>query len=270
MKLENENVIHVKNKDIEYLQFKELLKYDDIIAHCFTLPPLDFGNNDTYQGEKRIILENYKKICKCLKIDCGNIVRPLQIHSHNIKEVNKIGVFAEGYTGVDGLISTEPNQILSLTYADCIPLYFFDVNKKIIANIHSGWQGTLKRVGEIAARKLINEYNCNGKDIICVIGPSIRKCHFEVDEGIAREFRERFSDISDVNDIILKGNIVSGEQKYYIDTVELNKKMMIKAGLSNENIIDSEICTVCNSDMIYSYRGNNKTTCRNTSLICIR
>lgn len=234
MELTNEDVIHVKKEGIQYLQFKRLLEYDNCISHCFTLKPLNFGNNETYPMEKEKIMGDYKKICKHLKIEDKNIVRPLQIHSHNIKKVNKVGVFIDDYIGVDGLISTKSNQILSLTYADCIPLYFFDPQKKVVSNIHSGWQGTLQRIGEKAVRKLINEFNCDPKDIICVIGPSIRQCHFEVDEDIKEEFRKVFPDILEIESAILRGKNISGEQKYYIDTVELNKGMLLKARFKRE------------------------------------
>jgi YfiH family protein len=169
MDLSNDNMIHIKKDGIEYLQFKKLLEYEDILTHVFTLSPLDFGNYDIYKDNKEQIIENYKKICKALELDHENIVRPIQLHSHNIKTVNKIGIYEEEYKNVDGLITNKKDQILSLTYADCIPLYFFDPNKKVIANIHSGWQGTLQRIGALAVEKLINEYNCNPKDLICAI-----------------------------------------------------------------------------------------------------
>lgn len=270
MNLSNDNMIHIKKDGIEYLQFKKLLEYDDILVHAFTLSPLDFGNYEIYKENKEPIIENYKKICKPLELNYKNIIRPVQMHSHNIKTVNQIGIYETENFNVDGLITKKPNQILSLTYADCIPLYFFDPNKKVIANIHSGWQGTIKRIGKLAVEKLVNEYGSNPKDLICAIGPSIRKCHFEVDEEVKEKFRIEFSDIKDLETIILKGDIIEGKQKYYIDTVELNKKMLNSVGLKEENIIDSNICTVCNSDLIYSYRGNNKTKSRNTSLICLK
>jgi len=270
MELSNKDVIHTKKDNIQYLQFKKLLEYDNIIQHCFTLKPLDFGTNDTYEQKKDEIIKNYKQICDSLGLNYENIVRPYQTHSHNTKAVNETGIFLEEYRNIDGLITTKKDKILSLTYADCIPLYFFDPNKKIIANIHSGWQGTLKSIGKKAAEKLINEFRSDPQDIICAIGPSIRKCHFEVDEEIKEEFCEEFRNSIKIQNIISKGNIIEEKQKYYIDTVDINRQLLIKIGLKAENIIDSEICTVCNSDLIYSYRGNNNTICRNTSLICLK
>lgn len=268
MDLSNENVIHIKNKEIEYIQFKRLLEYGDILTHAFTLKPLDFGDNGNFEDKKDVIINNYKQICNELNIDYKNIVRPYQTHTNNVKEVeeNK-GIFLEEYTNVDGLITNKPNNILSLTFADCTPIYLFDPNKKAIGNIHSGWQGTVKQIAKKAIEKMIKTYGSNPKDIICVIGPTIRKCHFEVEDDVKEMFLNQFKFMEN---IITKGEIKQGKQKYYIDTVKINKNMLMEMGLREENIVDSKICTVCNCDLIHSYRKTGKTAGRNTSLIMLK
>ena len=266
IELSNENIIHVQKSDIEYIQFKRLLEYEDVLKHCFTLKPLDFGSNNTYEQQKETITDNYKKICNNLNLDYRDIVRPYQTHSDKVKVVEddkaqiQPSIFLEEYREVDGLVTNQLNKILSLTYADCTPLYFFDPNKKAIANIHSGWLGTAKKIGKKAVEKLIETYKCNPKDIICCIGPTIRDCHFEVDKDVKEKFVKAF------NNMFLHSVI---RNKYYINTVSINKAMLLEAGLQEENIIDSGICTVCNSDLTYSYRGNNKTESRNTAIISL-
>ena len=93
------------------------------------------------------------------------------------------------------------------------------------------------------------------------MGPSIRGCHFEVDKDVKDIFTKNFAEIDDV--------IISENGKYYIDTVEINKRMLLEAGLQEQNIIDSGICTVCSCNKIHSYRGNNKTKLRNTAIISL-
>ena len=137
--LSNENIIHVKKNGIEYIQFKKLLEYEDILAHCFTLKPLDFGDNSNYESKKDLVTDNYKLICNELNIDYKNIVRPYQTHTNNVAEAKgNVGIFLNEYTDIDGLITDKSNKVLSLTYADCTPLYLFDPVKKVIGNIHSG------------------------------------------------------------------------------------------------------------------------------------
>ena len=265
MDLSNENITHIKRKNIEYLQFKKLLEYPQIV-HCITLRKndLNFGNIDTYNSIQNEVEENYKKICNELNLEYTNIVRPRQTHTNNIKRVdkkenlNEMDIYPEYLNDVDGVITDKSELILSTAYADCIPLLLFDPVKNVIANIHSGWLGTLKTIGKKAIEKMTEEYNCNSQNIICCIGPSIRACHFEVEEDIKKLFNDKF------------GNKFIQEKengKYLIDTVAINKAMMKEAGLQEKNIIDSQICTVCNKEELYSYRGDNKGEKRFTSLI---
>lgn len=265
--LSNENIIHIKKNGLEYIQFRRLLEYSDILTHCFTLKPLDFGDNSNYEYKKDIVENNYKLICNELNIDYKNIIRPYQTHTNIVKCVEKeAGIFLPEYTNVDGIITNKSNKVLSLTFADCTPIYLFDANKRVIGNIHSGWQGTVKKIIKNAIAKMVEHYGCKQKDIICAIGPTIRKCHFEVEDDVKEMFLNQFNQM---NDIITKGEIKQGKQKYYIDTVKINKNMLIEMGLKEENIIDSEICTLCNSDLIHSYRKEGKNAGRNTSLITL-
>lgn len=267
----NENIIHVKNGDVEYIQFKKLLEYSDILAHCFTIKPLDFSGNDNYESKKDIVNSNYKKICDLLELDYKNIVRPYQTHTNTVKTLTEeIGIFPKELTNIDGLITDKPNKILSLTYADCTPIYLFDYNKKVIGNIHSGWKGTVARIVKNAIEEMIQKHSCNPKNIICAIGPTIRKCHFEVEEDVENLFFNEFKTLENIDDIIEFKGTINDKNKYMIDTVEINKQVMKSMGILEENILDSKLCTVCNSDKFHSYRVDKELSGRNTALICLK
>ena len=164
----------------------------------------------------------------------------------------------------------KPNKILSLTYADCTPIYLFDYNKKVIGNIHSGWKGTLTRIVKNAIEEMVQKHGCNPKNIICAIGPTIRKCHFEVESDVKDLFFNEFKTLENIDDIIQYRGMVSDKDKYMIDTVEINKQVMKSMGILEENILDSKLCTVCNSDKFHSYRVDRDLSGRNTALICLK
>lgn len=104
---------------------------------------------------------------------------------------------------------------------------------------------------------MIKEFECNPKDIICCICPSIRKCHFEVEKDVKDMFENEFKDLENLNNII-EEKIPNA--KWNIDTVLINEMILEKQGLKKENIIDSGICSVCNSDLIHSYRVEKRAT----------
>ena len=142
-------------------------------------------------------------------------------------------------------------MVLSTTNADCILFLFFDPVKKVIANVHSGWRGTLQEISVQAVDKMKNEYKSNPEDIICCICPSIRKCHFEVHSDVQEPYYNEFKDLNELENLIIP---IPSEGKWKIDTVEINKIILKRAGLKEENIIDCGICSVCNSDLIHSFR----------------
>lgn len=279
--LSNENVIHIKKDGIQYLQFRKLLEYDNIIKHAYSLgTSLNFrtakANKEALpQNEYNKAIDSYKKICNSLNEDYINIVKTNQNHTDNVKSVNEkinkefMDINLEEYKDTDGMITNKQNLMLSTTNADCILLLFFDPVAKTIANAHSGWKGTLKRISVKTVEKMIKEFNCKPENIICCICPSIRKCHFEVDKDVKEMFEKEFQDlqISELSDIMEKQK---DKEKWNIDTVLINKMILEEKGLKPENIIDSGICSVCNSDLIHSFRVEKQGYGLNTALISLK
>ena len=278
MDLSNENIVHIKNNGIEYIQFRKLLEYKDKINHVYTLGT-DWNFRTSKLGKHVITDEQYNKnilsykiLCKELDMDYKKIAKPLQNHTDEVKIVKKYinknepDFNCEEYLETDGLVTNQKNIILGTTNADCILLLFYDPVKDIIANTHSGWRGTLQRISVKTVQKMVNEFNCNPEDIICCICPSIRKCHFEVDKDVKDMFENEYKDL-DKEQLkeIIEEKIPN--QKWNIDTVLINKIILKKAGLKDENIIDSKICSVCNSNKIHSYRIEKQGYGLNIALI---
>ena len=276
MDLSNENVIHVKKDGIEFLQFRRLLEYKEIINHAYSL-----GTNLNFRTAKAnkeqlpsdIFEKNcrdYKNLCEIIGENYINVVKANQEHTKNIQVVDeKINIDTPDfnlskYNATDGLVTNKSNIVLATTNADCILLLFFDPVKKVIANTHSGWKGTLQRISVETVEKMIKNFNCNPKDIICCICPSIRKCHFEVDSDVKDLFEKEFSELKNIIEFDKNKN------KWYIDTVLINEKILENAGLKKQNIIDSGLCSVCNSDLIHSYRVEKENYGLNTALINLK
>ena len=275
MDLSNEHVIHIKGEDCEYLQFRKLLQYSDIISHGYAIG-IDKNYRTARAGDKKITSEeynlavaSYKKICNELDLNYNDIVKTNQNHTDNVRKieekVSKDKPDFSVYKETDALITDKPNLVLSTTNADCILLFLFDPVKKVIANVHSGWKGTLQRISVKAVKKMQQEYGCNPIDIICCMCPSIRKCHFEVDEDVYKMFNDEIKDLKELDDIITK----TGD-KWHIDTILINRIILNQMGLLKENIIDSGICSVCNKDIIHSFRAEGENYGLNTAIISLK
>lgn len=275
MDLSNENVVHIKKDGIEFLQFRKLLEYKEI-RHAYTLgldknfrtAKANMVKLDEKEYEKAIA--DYKNICKEIGTCYKNLVKTNQNHTNEVKvvegkiNVDEPDINLKKYENTDALITNQKNILLSTTNADCILLLFYDPVKKVIGNTHSAWRGTLQRISVKTVEKMKKEFGCNPQDIICCIAPSIRKCHFEVEEDVKEMFSVEFKDLAEISQIIEE---TIPNKKWNIDTVIINKVILKNAGLRDENIIDSGICSVCNSDIIHSFRAEGENYGLNTALI---
>lgn len=149
-------------------------------------------------------------------------------------------------------------------YADCTPLFFVDTNKKAIGLAHAGWRGTVGRIGEKVVQKMTELYGTNPSDLKCAIGPAISVCCYEVDKPCA----DHFLALKNVNPSDFVHPKENG--KYMVDLLETNRQILTAAGVKSENITVSDVCTNCNSDLLWSHRatkGHRGTMC---AFMCIK
>lgn len=244
------------------LQFKQL-STDNEIVHLFTKKPFDF--NRKLVSEEQMQTE-FEEIEKLLNYKFLRIERPIQTHSNIVKVVTKDNA-DDKFNCVDGLITNLRQVALTTVTADCQAILLYDPVNKVIGNIHSGWRGTLNKIVENAIELMKDEFKCDSKNIMAFICPSILKCCFEIGKDVVDMFKDNFENI---DQYIYKGEVKEREQKYYIDTVSINIKMMKQLGLLEENIYYSNICTKCNSNIYHSYREEHDKCGRNIALICLK
>lgn len=273
MELENENIIYKNFDGLEYIQFRKLLDLGILNAYTLNCENIDFS------AKRKTTKSSYEKLCEALKIEESKLMVPRQSHTDTVKCVDRV-LSEEELIDVDGLITDKKDLVLATRNADCILFLFYDPVKKVIANVHSGWKGTFKKIAIKTVVKMQTNYGCNPEDILCFISPSIRKCHFEVDEDVKNLCEEIFSfktknlkdytkdETKTIADVVIEeGAMVDGVQKYNIDTVLINKILLEDLGIKPENIIDSELCSVCHKDKINSARAQGENYKRAIAII---
>ncbi len=251
--------------EVPYLTFPVLSKLP-FIKHGFStriggvsdgmFSSMNLGRgNGPVKDEKERVLENFRRISKSIGIDVNSIVISKQVHKTNHRVVTAKdrgkGLFVpRDYDEIDGLITDQPGITLVTQYADCVPLFFVDKKKKAIGLTHSGWRGTVAEIGRCTVEELHSQYGCDPRDIIAVIGPSICSECFEIGEDVAKEFVKAFPNAYDLK--ILEQ--IGSSSKYLCDLWAANRQVLIKAGLLEENIHISGVCTCCNDDILFSHR----------------
>jgi len=156
---------------------------------------------------------------------------------------------------VDGLITNVKDMSLVTFYADCVPLFFYDPVKEVIAMAHSGWRGTVGKIGKVTIEKMNSEFGCLPSDILCGIGPSICKDCYEVSDDVADEFRKAFGK-SIAEEKLLRQCIFNptDNDKYMLDLWSACRQVFIDAGIPESHIEITDYCTRCNPKLFYSHR----------------
>lgn len=206
---------------------------------------LSFAQGD----EEEKVFENYRRMTQAVGVQNRYLVKAAQTHTtnvHKVTEQNKEDVLQD----VDGLITDCDKVCLVTTYADCVPLFFVDVRNRAIGLSHSGWRGTVGKIGQKTLFRMKEEYGTNPEDVLVAIGPSICRDCYEVSEDVINEFRSSFDDIYWKEMFYQKAN-----GKYQLDLWKTNEILLKEAGILPEHIAVTNICTCCNSELLFSHRA---------------
>ena len=303
-----DNYYIVDDGKTQLLKFKKLDEFKDKVELVYSLKAYD--NGFKYDLKENSIVDvrltKFDKIAQSLNIDKTKIILPKQTHTDNIRIIEEKDIIDSNNNctkkedldnktnyikkdnldnidsnlvinlfyklrDIDGLITNVKCAILAITFADCTPLFFYDPIKNVIGNIHSGWPGTTKKIGAKAVDMLVNKMGCNPKNILCFIGPHIRKECFLVNDDVKEIFEKTFTDICKNYNVIEETNLHNEKGKQYrIDTTLINKIMLKEKGILEENIFDCNLCTVCNKDMFHSRRAEGINYEVNTGIMYLK
>ncbi|AIQ25483.1 peptidoglycan editing factor PgeF [Paenibacillus sp. FSL H7-0737] len=178
------------------------------------------------------------------------------------------------FLATDGLLTDVPGVLLTSFYADCVPLYFYDPVHQVVGLAHAGWKGTVAQIAAAMVSKMETIYGSHAQDIIAAIGPSIGDCCYEVDDYVMEHVHRLEGDLSKPTEtastVELYRTSDTDENKYMLNLKEMNRRIMIKAGILPTHIECTSWCTSCNQDLFFSYRKEDGVTGRMTSWIGIK
>lgn len=251
--------------DLVYLTFP-ILESQKQINHLFTTR---FGGvsegiyssmNLSYtRGDRReAVDENYRRVAAVLGCNVEDMVCSDQTHTTNLRVVGRADcgkgtVREKDYQDVDGLLTDEPGVYLATFYADCVPLYFVDTKRKAVALAHSGWRGTVARMGQCVVQKMQDAYGTEPADIVAAIGPSICQACYEVSEDVADAFAAAFQKPGQEREILISKD----DGKYQLDLWRANEIVLVEAGIPKEQIQTTDLCTCHNSRFLFSHRASH-------------
>lgn len=259
--MESKNSIINENNGVEYITYPDLAKLDFVrhassvrkggISKIPYLASMNLGFHTDDDAET--VRENFRIFAKAVGIDVNDMVSSSQFHNANIRVASSSdrgkGILKSAdYEDVDALVTNEKNVALTVFGADCVPLLFADSKNKAAGAAHCGWRGTFKELAPLTVKKMKEIYNSNPKNIFVAIAPCIHGCCYEVDEKLFTDFENKFPDIAQT-DALRREN-----GKFYLDLPKINKQLLIKEGVPEENILISDLCSGCDPANLFSHR----------------
>lgn len=259
-----EKIFNEKEKNGVYYLTYPLFEQTGMVKHAFSTRlggtskgvcstmNLSFSRGDKEED----VRENFRRMANVLDVEENNFVFSKQTHTTNVRVVTsedkgKGFVKSLDYDDVDGLITNVSGICLVTFYADCVPLFFVDPVKKAIGLSHSGWRGTVGKIGKKTVEKMQKEYGSNPKDILVAIGPSICQDCYEVSEDVIDEFKRAFVKEYWKDLFYQKEN-----GKYQLNLWKANEYIFLESGIEKKNIAVTNICTCCNSEILFSHRAS--------------
>lgn len=212
-----------------------------------TIPGLNVGFSSA--ENQHIILHNIHQLCAEVGISHKSLALANQIHSANVLEVKKGGV----YPNIDAFVSRTEGVALGIQVADCGAVLLGDFDNKVIGAAHAGWRGA---VAEIVPQTIqsMKELGADEKEIQVFVSPCISKHNFEVGEEVAARFSEH---------LINRENYT----KPHIDLKGLLFEQLLESGVRSAHIEIDERCTIDHEDLFYSYRREKEKSGRMMGII---
>lgn len=213
----------------------------------FSSMNLSFSRGDSDEN----VWENYRRMGQSIGVSVDSMVRSAQTHTTNVFRVTKENMHKE-LRDVDGLITNEPGICLVTSYADCVPLFFVDPVHCAIGLSHSGWRGTVGKIGQVTLQKMAMEFGTCPEDVLVAIGPSICQRCYEVSEDVIEQFKENFESQYWAELFYQKEN-----KKYQLNLWKANEIILREAGVLREHLAITNVCTSCNHEILFSHRASN-------------
>lgn len=252
----------VKSKGLPFLTFP-LLEETGTVIHGFStrMGGVSEGKYSTLNfaftcgDHPAHVMENYRRMAGALDTEVSRMVLTHQTHTTHVRVVTeedggKCILRERDYTDVDGLITNVPGLTLVTLYADCVPLYLVDPVHRAIGLSHSGWRGTVGRMGKVTMDAMARTYGSRPEDMLACIGPSICQDCYEVGEEVAVQFRDGFREADWPLLLLDKGN-----GSYQLNLWKANEIIFMEAGITPGHLQTTDLCTHCNPDYLFSHRA---------------
>ncbi len=213
---------------------------------------LNLGGN--VGDEADAVHANHQRMYGALGVDGERACTTWQVHGKDVLMVTNPIRGRRWLAQADSIVTDQPNTPLTMRYADCTPLLFFDPVRGVIGMAHAGWRGTVLGVGAETVRTMVRAYGCRPEDIQAAVGPAIGPNRYQVGEEVVAAVQTYFG----TTDGLIRHDSVDGTA--YLNLWEANRLDLLRAGVGRVEV--AELCTAERTDEFFSHRAEKGRTGR--------
>lgn len=189
-----------------------------------------------------------------------------QVHSDRVFKASKV-LLADPPQG-DGWVTDEPELLVAIQTADCLPVLLVDPQQRVVAAVHAGWRGTIQRIAAKAVHRMQAEFGSHPGNCLAVVGPAIRRCCYEVGEEVVEAFAKEFEPSAGLFSET-PGSKATRSNSQCVDLAEACRSQLLDAGMVAEKIFTDGPCTACEKERFFSHRADAGKAGRMMSVIGI-
>lgn len=250
---------YVSVNGLEYFQFASLAIFP-VVQGIFTRKggvspePWNSLNLGGTVGDSRSnVIENRKQMFAAVQREVTSHFDVWQVHGTDILIPNQPRGVNEPHLRADAILTEKPEITLLMRFADCVPIFLYDIQQHVAGMVHAGWQGTVKKIAAKAVSQMQAKFSSKPENIIAGIGPSIGPDHYEIKSDVQSRFGAVFGEQTDEL-------IVQRDGKLWLNLWQANTVILNSVGVSNVEV--AQVCTACNLDRWYSHRAEGGKTGR--------
>ncbi len=287
-------MIQQQSGDVQYTQFEQYQQFSELAHGVFTRlggysAPPQHGLNTIKRGDdsNENVVRNRQLVLKALGLEQAPAVTLWQVHGADVLTFHAheswrtdwaaLSYFTQPWTPAeihrgDALITGERGTVLALSFADCVPITFYDPTRHVIGIAHGGWRGTAHGIVVATVKAMHEQFGSRAEDIHAGIGPAIGPCCYEVSETVWQIFNGQLTSnehptLAHYRELVRESatfslSTLEEKESLRLDLQETNRRQLVMAGLHPEHIEMMRVCTCCNTDRYFSHRGENGQTGR--------
>ncbi|MBI2956082.1 MAG: peptidoglycan editing factor PgeF [Acidobacteria bacterium] len=277
------------------------------LVHAFTTRSGELNLNYSVADSAATVARNRRALRAALgRTSAWQLVTLRQRHTDVIRVIEEtLRTFRREPDGAlklagDAAITNRVGLLLAVQVADCLPILLADPKRRVVAAVHAGWRGTVKRIAEKTVGRMRSEFGCEPQRMLAAMGPGIHRCCYEVGREVVEAYEGQFPNWEKLfrrakpspPDAQWQQRLFSAEpprpgpegsgrrprpavtaaasEKFFLDLVEANRRQLVAAGLHKANIVVSPLCTACRTDLLFSHRAERGRTGRMMGVIGIR